>query len=809
VQGSALRAYKEFVMKVSLGWLREFVPYEGTVEALADRLTMLGLEVDAITQPFAAIEAVLVGHVVACERHPQADKLSLCRVDVGSEVLDIVCGAPNVALGQKVAVAPIGAVLPGGLEIKKAKIRGAASQGMICSERELALSEDHSGIMVLDPARKPGSKLLEALGLETAVLDVDLTPNRADCLSHLGVAREVAMAFGLPLSLPKFGLTESGVDCREAVRIEIVDGKLCPLYQARLIRGVSVGQSPAWMRYRLLAVGQRPISNVVDATNYVMFELGQPLHAFDADKVKSGVVRVAPAPEGLVLTTLDGQARKLTASDLVIWDGEEPVALAGVMGGAGTEMDAGSVNVLLECAVFNPGTIRKTAKRLALPSEAAHRMERGLDQIGAKFAVDRAATLIAELSGGRVAPGVALAEPRPFALRTLRFRPGYAQDVLGMPLEKEFCAATLKGLGCALKGESGTEWSVVAPSWRLDFEREIDLVEEVGRVYGIDKIPTALPQVTRDLTVVKAALNFELVSDIKHWARGAGLRECINYSFVGERDLELLSEGAGRIMVANPLSEEQNVLRTVLAPGLLQNLRTNVSQGLPDVHLFELAKTFHAAPGSETGAREVTTLALLVHGARFAATYPWAREDADYSDLKGLVEDLVRRFSLPPAAFALEEDHAWLTPCVAVSLGGRPFGLMGRVKPVVAGEYKARKDVWLAELDLELLAELSAGRVPAFRDLPKFPPVRRDLTLVAGPGVQAAMVPAAVAAMGEKLLEDVSLIDVYAQDGQEERNLTFRLTYRHAQKTLTDKEVDKVHGAIATRLLAALPVKLQ
>ncbi len=405
-------------MLVSFNWLREFVPFEGEAQELGDRLTMLGLELDSIEDPFESIQEIVVGHVVECVKHPEAEKLSVCTVDLGSETVEIVCGAPNVAKGQKVPVAPVGSKLPDGMKIKKAKLRGVKSFGMICSERELGLSEDHEGIWVLPENLTVGNKLVDELNLERTVLDFDITPNRADCLSILGFARETALAFDLPLTLPELNLTESGGNAADEVKIIIDDPELCPLYQARIINNVTVGKSPDWMRFKLFSVGQRPLGNIVDVTNYILFELGQPLHAFDLERIEDATIRVAPAQDGMKFTTLDEVERTLTSRDLLIWDGKKPVALAGVMGGMNSEMQDDSTNVLLESAVFRPGTIRKTARRLALPSEASYRFERGVDQIMNTFAMNRAAQIMAEVSGGTVMSGVAKNEPKPWQDRT-------------------------------------------------------------------------------------------------------------------------------------------------------------------------------------------------------------------------------------------------------------------------------------------------------------------------------------------------------------------------------------------------------
>ena len=804
-------------MLLSLDWLREFTPYEGTAQELADRLTMLGLEVDEIHDPFAEIRSgVVVGHVIERAKHPEADKLSVCKVDVGGEVLSIVCGAPNVAAGQKAPVARVGATLPGGLKIGKAKVRGVESFGMICSERELGLTEDHKGILVLPDACKPGTLFCEALELESAVINVDLTPNRGDCLSILGLAREVAMVYGLPLRLPEIRLNEDASERAEDFwRIDIPEGELCPLYQARVIRGCRIGESPDWLKYRLIAMGLRPINNIVDATNYVMLELGQPTHAFDEDLLKGGVIQVKRAADGSTLTTLDGQQRKLTADDLLIWDAERPVALAGVMGGQNSEIHDKSTNVLLETAIFRPGTVRKTARRLGLPSDASHRFERGVDQLLSPLACDRVSGLIAELAGGRVLAGVAKAEPKPWTKRAHTFRLSRAADLLGVELSPEFCKKTLTALGCVVQ-DGGEAWQVESPSHRPDIEREVDLIEEVGRVHGLDRIPAVLPHVKKTLAEPPAeALSvrggeFAFLTRVKRWGLGVGLREAINYSFVGHKDLDLLGlPKEGRIDVANPLSEEQNVMRPAVAPGLLQNLRANLGHGDDGLRLFEAARVFTRDAASETTARERLRLGLLLHGRRFPG-HPWPREEQfDYPDIKGLVEHLLASLGLPAPEVELRQDHEWLEPCVAVRVRDRDIGVMGRVKPAVADEHKARFPLWMAELDLEEIWSLSAGLAACFRPLPKFPASWRDMTLVAPLGFPVSGIKSALLGAGQKLLEDVELVDEYRPEGAAERNLTFRLTYRAAERTLTDRDVDKAHAAVGKHVTSACPVRFQ
>jgi phenylalanyl-tRNA synthetase beta chain len=811
-------------MFISLQWLREFVPYTGTVQDLADRLTMQGLEVEAILDPFESIAGIVVGHVIERVAHPESDHLSVCTVDVGApEMLQIVCGAPNVAKGQNVPVALMGTTMPGGMEIKRAKLRGVVSCGMICSERELGLSEEHAGIMVLPPAFRPGQLLTEALGLEREVIEVSITPNRADCLSVLGIAREAALGFGLKLSMPKLNLVEDATvgDATKAVRIEISDPELCPVYRARVLTGARIGKSPDWLRYRLLAIGQRPISNIVDVTNYILMELGQPLHAFDRSLLKGEVIRVAPASDGQRITTLDGAERKLLGSDLLIWDAERPVALAGVMGGANSSISEASTEVLLECAIFRPGTIRKTARRLALPSEASYRFERGVDQAGSLFALERAAQLMAEVSGAKVLTGIAVSEPKPWADRSHIFRLDRCNALLGLTLTAEFCRTTLTGLGCnvseASDWASAACWRVSSPSHRLDLEREVDLFEECGRVHGLDRIPAVLPKISKSLDSVQMSdTEFGFLQGLKAWAVGAGLREAINYSFVGTDDLDRLNLPLeDRIQIANPLSEDQNVLRTEIAPGLLNNVRHNLAQGNASLRLFEVAKAFAADASSDTSARENSRLGLLVHGSRHSQEWPWEQGEADYLDVKGLVENLLAHYRLTKAAaadYVLEPGHAYLEPCVRVEAGGTLIGRIGRVQPKIADAYHARKDIWLADLDADLLRSLARATTPVFRSLPKFPPVRRDVTVICPASLKSQDVEAAIRDIRPKQLESLALVAVYAPDATNdapaERNPTFRLTYRHNERTLVDKEVDKEHGKVLAGLPQKLPVRI-
>jgi phenylalanyl-tRNA synthetase beta chain len=813
-------------MLLSLSWLREFVPYEGTAAALGDRLTMVGLELDGLSRPYENLRPLVVGYVAECGKHPEADKLSVCRVDVGDEILDIVCGAPNVAQGQKVAVVKVGVTLPTGLEVKKAKLRGRPSHGMICSEFELGLSDDHDGIMVLDPAARVGASLPDALGLDDEVLDISVTPNRGDCLSVLGLAREVAAISGLPLALPRFTPMETGPDAANALEISILRPDLCPLYHGRIIEGAKTGKSPAWLRYRLQSVGVRAISNLVDATNYILMELGQPLHAFDLDAIRGGRIIVRAAGEGERFTTLDGQERVLTASDITIRDAEGIIALGGVMGGLNSEITGSSRRVFLESAVFNPSFIRRTARRLGLKSEASFRFERGVDQTGATFALDRAAYMMAELSGGHVRPGTLRVEPLPWRPARIHLRHRRAEELLGVSLDPAFCARTLGSLGCSLEDASGSDpgaaeenhapqWAVTPPGYRQDLIREADLIEEIARIYGVDRIPPSLPDIARSIERAgRPEERHAFLARVKHWGRGAGLNEAIAYSFVSHKDLNLLGiPAAGRIGIMNPLSDDLAVLRPHLAPGLLIALRNNLAQGAASVRLFEVAAAFASDASSETTAHEEARLGVILHGSRHEDLWPQTAADLDYLDLKGIIEHLLASFSLPAADFVREEDGdaspwPWLAPCVAVSVGGVPIGFAGKVKADMADPYHAKKEIWTAEISLDALFSLRRKTSVRFAPLPVFPPVRRDITFIAGAGLNAGAVIDSIAALKLPLLTDVRLIDSFAPQGKDERNLTYRLTFRHPERTLTDAEADRQREAVAVAVQKALPVRI-
>lgn len=798
-------------MLVPISWLREFTPYEGTAEALGQKLTMLGLELEEITKPFAGLADIRVGFVAECIPHPDSDHMHCCKVDLGDgELVDIVCGAPNVAAGLKVAVAPAGAALPDGTRIKKAKLRGQPSNGMICSERELGLSDDHDGILILPESADVGHTLIAALDLDTEVLNLSITPNRPDCLSILGIARETAAAFGLPLRVPELPLILDHDNPEISVPVEIENPDLCWLYSGRVLTGAKIGKSPLKLRYRLHAVGCRAISNIVDVTNYILFECGQPLHSFDLDKVMGQKIFVRNAREGESLVTLDGKERKLTSEDLCICDAERAIGLAGVMGGMNSEITSESANVFLESAVFQPRMIRRTARRLGLQSEASYRFERGIDERRSVWALDRACALMASISGGYARRGFSLAEPKPFIPVRIKYSPEKADALLGVKIAEGSQEEILTGLGMAVEKGANREWTVIQPSWRPDLTREADVIEEVGRVYGLDQIAPQLPPVHREPgDNLEPSGPYQFAQLVKRWGASIGLHEAINYSFVGEKDQSRLNLAyEKRLRVFNPLSEDQDTLRTSLAPGLLRDLANNLAFGAQTVRLFELGNAFESDAGTETGAREIPLLGILLYGLRFLQRWPHGEEFLDYSDLKGAVENLWVFLHLGEPQVGLEGKHPYLQPCVRIGAGERCAGYMGRVKPANAREFNAQKEVWYCELDLELLRLLHEEAIVQFQALPVYPPVRRDITVAARRELRAQEILEKIMLAKIPELEGAVLLDCFDDSRAETRNLTYRLTFRAGDRTLKDAEVDEKRELVAEYLRKELGVRI-
>ncbi len=799
-------------MLVPLKWLREFIDHGLSPEELARVLTMAGLEADGVEERFPWAGKVVTARVLEVEPHPNADKLRLARVDTGSGQEVIVCGAPNLRQGMVSALALVGAVLGEGMEVKAAKIRGVESRGMLCSERELGLSDDHSGIMALEQDLAPGLDLVEALGLEDKVLELSITPNRGDALSILGIARDLAAATGRPLTLPPVEVEEHQPPIEQDASITVDDPQACPRYVGRLVRGVRIAPSPLWMRDRLLAAGIRPINNVVDVTNYVLMERGQPLHAFDFANLAGGRIQVRTAREGERFTTLDGQERTLEPGMLLICDGERPVALAGVMGGLNSEIEDHTQQVLIESAFFDPVSIRRTSKRLGLSTEASYRFERGVDREGCALAADRAAQLMAQLAGGQVAAGVIDVYPRPYQAPKLPLSVKRTARFLGIELSREQVVEPLQRLGLAVSdGPDPDQLLVEPPAARTDLERPVDLTEEVARLVGFDNIPAKLPRAP--LAAKPRAWNQVVRERCRDLMAGLGFDEAINLSFAHPRFVERLrlTEGDPRCRVVkllNPLSEDQSVLRTTLLPGLLTACRRNQAFSVPDVALFEVGKVFWHREGEKLP-QEPSRLGGVLSGLAAPVSW-WTGEQAvSLAHARGAVEYLLEGLGIKDISFPVPEDMPpYFEPgiCCQVRQGERLLGELGKVHPKVAGAYDLDAPVYAFELDFDLVVEL-APKGKSYTPLPRYPAVVRDVAIVVDEAVGAGDMLAAARQprhkKARKWLAAVELFDLYRGKplAKGQKSLAFRFYYRSPQRTLTEDEVRPAHQAVVEELL--------
>lgn len=800
-------------MRVSLQWLSEYVDLVVDAWELSELLTASGTAVEGVEKVGGEWPGVVVGKVLETRPHPSADRLTLCRVDVGGEVRDIVCGAPNVAPGIFSPVALPGTRLPDGTVIREASIRGVASQGMLLSERELGISEDAQGIMVLEKGAREGMELEQALAAADIVLILEITPNRPDCLCMLGVAREVAALTGRKLRRPAFSLMEEGEPAETEVRVEILDGDLCSRYVARLIDGVRIGPSPWWMRKRLRYAGVRPINNIVDVTNYVMLELGQPLHAFDYHLLKEGHIIVRRARPADTLTTLDGVERVLTPNDLLICDPSGPVALAGVMGGENTEVSGRTVKVLLESAHFDPASIMRTSRMHEIASEASYRFERGVDPAGCRFAADRAAFLMRELAGGAVRPGAVDAVARKTEPLRLRLRVGRAGRLIGVPLAPEKALDILGSLELQAVQAKEDEIEVEVPTFRPDLEREIDLVEEIARLYGYDRIPSTLPRTASNV----GHLTFEQRSrrEIAGILVGAGMHEAITVSFIPDWWLDLLDRDRKYLpdkilRLRNPLSEEASIMRPSLLPGLLEALRFNLNRRVVDVHLFELGRVFLPQEGEKLPG-EPLRLACALTGRWIPKQWDRQPEEADFFTLKGIWELLagalhIKGWSLRRAEFP------FLHPSRSCALlcNGEAAGCLGMLHPRVAQYLDIPSQTAVMEIDVEPLLR-AVNPVPEYREIPRFPAVQLDLAVVVREEVDAGDVEAVIREAGGELLREVRLFDLYRGEQLQpgEKSLAYNLAFYALDRTLRDEEAQVVWRKIVKSLGDRLGARLR
>lgn len=805
-------------MKCTMSWLRQFIAIDGFTPAqVADRLTMLGLEVDSVEELFSALDAFITAEVVTVAKHPDADKLSLCQVDTGSARIQVVCGAPNVRAGMISALALPGVRLPDGSKIKKSKVRGVESQGMLCSARELGLSEEHSGIMELDAGLAPGLSLRQALRLDDAVIEIDLTPNRPDCASVRGIAREVSSFTGTPLQ-PLVSRVDSLSGKNTGFSVTIAEPALCPRYVARRLTGFRIGPSPQWMQQRLLAVGMRPINNVVDITNYVMLESGQPLHAFDFDCLEGHALVVRRAKDDeKELVTLDGNRRSLESDTLLICDARRPVALAGVMGGRNSEISEKTTTLLLESACFDPVSIRRTARRLGIPSEASYRFERGVDPDLADKAIQRAVDLLVELTGAQVDPDGHDLYPGKKPQLKVPLRMARLKTLLGMDVAEEEVLRLLTSIGFVLSRTGTGQFEVEVPGFRVDIEREIDMVEEVARLIGFDAIPATQPLIHM-ASADEEPMN-GLCRAIGRNLTGQGFYEAINYSFTApaHHDMVALDAADPRrqgLELLNPLNEEQAVLRTMLLPGLLENIRHNANFQHTDIRLYESGKVFWPRKGEAAELpQERMHLCAVMSGQRYPGAEPlyFSRQSSEFADIKGALLQLLQGLGYPvqrDAGLNLEADpqarppYAMAANHLLIRSGAVVIGHLGAVDRAVLKAFAIKQPVYFFELDLELLLR-APQREKRFTALPRYPATSRDVSLVVPESCAAGDVLNAIFAQKQKYVESAELFDVYRGEplSSGEKSVALSITYRSSTSTLDDASVDKIHNKIVQALM--------
>ncbi|EWC40334.1 phenylalanine--tRNA ligase subunit beta [Stutzerimonas stutzeri] len=782
-------------MKFSEQWLRSWVNPQISREELVARLSMVGLEVDAVTAVAGSFSGVVVGEVLETVQHPDADKLRVCQVSNGSETFQVVCGAPNVRAGLKIPFAMIGAQLPGDFKIKKAKLRGIESNGMLCSETELQVGSDDSGLMELAADAPVGTDFREYLGLDDVSIEIGLTPNRGDCLSVAGLAREVGAIYGAEVR--PVDIVAAPVSHEDVRPVELLAPKACPRYLGRVIRNVDLSlATPLWMVERLRRSDIRSIDAVVDVTNYVMLELGQPLHAFDLAEIRGGI-RVRMAEDGEKLILLDGQEVTLRADTLVIADHERALAIAGVMGGEHSGVSATTRSIFLESAFFDTIALAGKARSYGLHTDASHRYERGVDSQLARQAMERATTLLLEIVGGEAGPIIeAVSESDLPKVAPVTLRAERITQMLGLQMEGTEVVRLLKALGLMVSEEAEGRWQVGVPSHRFDISLEVDLIEELGRLYGYDRLPVRYPQ-ARLAPEAKPEARADLPL-LRRLLVARGYQEAITYSFIDPKLFEQFSPGVKPLQLANPISADMAAMRASLLPGLVKAVQYNLNRQQSRVRLFEAGLRF---VGQLPGLEQESMLAGVITGSRQPEGWANSREAVDFYDIKADVEALLAFAGSGGAYRFVAGEHPALHPgqTARIELEGRLVGFVGSLHPELTSTLGIDQPVYLFELKL---AEIAEGRMPAFAELSRFPEVRRDLAVLVNREVAAQDILGCIRDAAGENLTDLKLFDVYQGKGIDplSKSMAVGLTWQHPSRTLNDDEVNDAMQKILTSL---------
>ncbi|MBK9248059.1 MAG: phenylalanine--tRNA ligase subunit beta [Ignavibacteria bacterium] len=801
-------------MKISNNWLKEFVNFTLTPEELADALTMLGIEVESIHDEGKKFRGFYTGKVLTREKHPNADKLSVCTVTLGEGEQTIVCGAPNVAVGQMVVVATQGAVVPSaGFEIALRKIRGVESNGMICSRAELGVGEDDGGIWVLPEDTPIGIPFSDFLGVNDVIYEIGITPNRADCLSHLGIVREIAALDGTTIQIPQTQLNRNKP--LTSIIISIEDPEKCPRYAARIVRNVQVKESPIWLKNRLTALGLRPRNAVVDVTNLVLMECGQPLHAFDCDTITNGHIIVKTANDGEKFTTLDSKVRTLDSEMLMICDAVRPLAIGGVMGGENSEITNQTTTVLIESAYFNPSSIRRTGKKLGISSDASYRFERGVDIDNLLYALDRAAMLIAELTGGTIEEGLTDIYPHPQPRNSCVMRFERARSIIGIDISNSTMTSLLERVGCTITDSTEYAVSVIAPSYRVDISEEIDLIEEVARMINYDNItPDLSSKFPSGVAIAQEFLKPRARDTIRNFFTQHGFNEILTYSFLDKSSAGVFSENP--IELANPLGEEFSVLRPSMLPAMMKTLERNMRNGQTMMKMFDIGKTFHRTSSNKTfisGIEEREHLCVALSGNATTEQWSMKSQQVDFYDIKGIIEELCSELQLSAVKFrSPKSDSAVFTAnsLEIIAKNGILLGVFGEVTPQYLSSFGLDNQVYAAEINLTAFYALKPS-ASSYLPVAHFPAVKRDVAFVTETGVTSEAIAKVISQSGGDLLKNSSVFDVFEGKslGDGKKSLAFSLTFQSPERTLVEQEIQQAMSGIIDAVENATGAKLR
>lgn len=788
-------------MKFTVDWLKQYVALDITPVELTNRLTMLGLEVEEVRELHGSLDNVKVAKVLDVRPHSNADRLTICEVMVGNETFVVICGAPNAKAGMYTAIALPGAVLPGGIKVRKAKIRGEASYGMLCSGKDLGVSDDHSGIMELSDSFECGMDLADALLLKDTAIEIDLTPNRPDCASVIGIARETAGFTGKKLIHPIQNEIPELTGENLPFSIEVESFEDCPRYAARLLTDVKIGPSPWWLQKRLLAVGQRPVNNVVDITNFVMLEYGQPLHAFDFKKLIKSKIVVRRAHPNEKIVTLDGVKRDLDSRMLLICDSEKPVAVAGVMGGENSEVSDKTTEILLESACFNPINIRRTARRLNMGTEASYRFERGVDPEGTVRALERVTRLMIDIMDAKVVEGGVDLRESVKSRDKITLRVQRVNDFLGMEFTADQITNFLSGIEINVKILDQKTLLVTPPSFRVDLEREVDLIEEVARLKGFNEFPATLPSVPMSFSETDP--DRDLRKRLSSVMTSLGFYEAVNYSFVSDQHFDMLGlapddPARSAVSLFNPLAEDQNIMRTTLLPGLLENLRRNINRQNLEARLFEIGKVFHPRQGQELP-DEPLRLTALLSGRRQPGSpiLHYGSERTDILDVKGVAELILDELSLPGISLKRSTDALYFVEpdsFVVIKSNDTKIGEFGQCTASMLKKFGVRQDVFYLNLNIDDIGRLRPAET-AFETLPRFPSVKWDIAVLVPEHVGSGEMVQAIMDSGEKLVEKAEIFDIYRGKTIKKglKSVAISVSYRSEEKTLDDETVGVAH----------------